>query len=151
VMEFENSALSRAIIGRKYQRPCVSIALIELEGLDDPDKALQALDEAAQRPEYDILRPSPLPDVVEYVRACTYCFKAAQKDAGETTGLLRQAIESLTRACANNNEYVRTEFTKERRQYFDVLEAHPEFNSAFLSAIQNLSEPTQALDPAIGI
>lgn len=137
-----------AVIGSRYQKPCLSIALIELEAFRSPDKALEALDEAAKRPEYDISYLFAAADYIEYIKACAYCLKARQKGSSEIIELLRQALENLTSACANNNEYVRTIFAKERNEYFAILEEHPDFHAAFLSSIEKLSDAPQVLGTA---
>jgi tetratricopeptide (TPR) repeat protein len=135
-----------AVAGPQYQKPWVSIALIELDALRNPDKALAALDEALKRPKYDVLRSKHAEGYIEYVKACAYCLKAKKDSSKENETLLGKAMESLRQAFEHNNQYVREAFAKERKEYFDILEDSPTFRTQFAILIEKLENPEGASD-----
>jgi len=107
-----------------------------LEALDNPDKALLALDEALRRPEYDVSHFQPAGEYIEYTRACVYCFKARKDGPEETEILFGKAMECLKKAVEHDNSHVREAFAKERNQYFDALEKHPFFGPQFAGLME---------------
>jgi hypothetical protein len=131
---------SAAVLGPRFQKPVYMIALIELEAHGDADKALEVLELASQRPEYDILEREPKQDYIEYVKACAYCLKlkANQSPTEEARIISQRAITSLELACARKAEYVRKAFANERRIYFDVIEKSPELKTRFESVVATL-------------
>lgn len=134
---------SAAVIGSRFQKPVYMIALIELEALENADKALEMLEEASQRPEYDILEREPRHDYIEYVRACAYCLKVNQSSIDAST-LLPKAIRSLELASVTKAEYVRKAFARERSIYFEIIEKSPELKSRFEAVVATLQMPASS-------
>jgi len=69
-------------IGEDFQKPLLSIAMIELDGFGDPDRALRTLEQAKRRPKYDVDLDSPEPEYISYLESYALCLKA-EKVAGD--------------------------------------------------------------------
>lgn len=139
-VEIARGYLERAAsLGPRFQKPVYMIGLIELEAYGDADKALEQMEGASTRPEYDILDREPKQDQIEYVKACAYCVKADRSSTEEARlTFLQKAVTSLELASARKSEYVRKAFANERSVYFGAIEKSPELKARFESVTATL-------------
>jgi hypothetical protein len=128
-----------AQVGASFQRPMVSIALVELEGFNDAEAALSALEKAKNRPEYDSGRKRPRPGYVSYLEACALCLRATHET--ERTKSIEEAIKKLREAAEKPSadwKELNETFEYDRKKYFNVLTCDSNFGSEAEIAIQKL-------------
>lgn len=131
-----------ALAGPSFQKPWVSIALIDLEPFVNSGGAIAALDEAAKRSEYDIGRQHNATEYISYLRACALCVKARDLSASERDEVLTSAIAELEQASSSANENIQNMFPDDKSTYFHILEGDPSFAEEFANVARKLSDPS---------
>jgi hypothetical protein len=114
-----------ARLDTEYQKPMISIALIELEAFNNPKAAISALADAQGRCKYNLRRPLPAIHLITYLRACAQCLIAVKPSTLPDPILLKEALASLSDACEEPSQYVCRNFTSDTNAYFHVLREQP--------------------------
>jgi tetratricopeptide (TPR) repeat protein len=147
------AALSRkyfelaAAVGADYQRPYISIAIIELEAFAESVNAIKALEKASSRSEYDEGQKDPRSGYIQYLEACAQCL-LAKESSGITQDESLERASALLTACANLKSPRWTElnstFEDDRSKYFRILEEDPRFSQSASDALTKLSSMVTA-------
>ena len=128
-----------AQIGISFQRPMISIALIELEAFDGANDALSALKKARERSEYDFDRKSPRPGYLSYLEACALCLKAKQESERATSlELAMQRLREAVKEPGPDWKELRGTFDYDRKKYLSVLTLDPKFTAEAVEVIERL-------------
>jgi len=135
--------VTAATVGKQYQKPLISIALLELEAFRDPQAALNALDSAQERKEYNIDAAYPAPNYISYFRACALCLRIVKSLVPEDSSSLQEALESLSIPCSAPNKYICANFTSDTESFFFVLKDSPLTATQF----QELADKVRSSDP----
>jgi hypothetical protein len=114
-----------AALGSQYQKPWISIALLELEAFKDPEAAQVALDRASGREEYNVGSPFPAHNFISYLRACASCLDLIKTSGSPDPAKLQKALASLSSACANPSQYVCNNFRSDTKSFLRVLKESP--------------------------
>lgn len=109
--------------GKEYQRPWISIALLELDAFHDPDAALVALEEGSRKAKYERYSVTNSASIIGYLKACANCLKAAKEEEVETRRAFElSALEQLRLAADEPTPYIRRMFEADKSAYFSVFE-----------------------------
>jgi tetratricopeptide (TPR) repeat protein len=147
---YDNAAiagLSRSYFERaseielRFQKPLVSIALIELEAFNNSFMALEVLKRARSRKLYDQDREYSRVEYIAYLECCALCLKAQGQKEAERRPTLEDAAAKLRDAAKKPNEDwtgLRSFFEDDRRRYFAILENNLELAQGVAASIQRL-------------
>lgn len=130
-----------AAVGKDYQRPFLSIALIELEGFEDDQAALSALDQAAKRGKYDQGIDAPDDGQVRYLEACAQCRIAQGLDGQPREDLLRKAFALLKASLKSPSDKVLRMFALDKDTYFEIFATSPMFGEEFDGIVRSVRSP----------
>jgi hypothetical protein len=114
-----------AILGSQYQKPFISIALLELEAFKDAGAAQAALDRSLECKQYHLDRSSPAKNYISYLSACASCLRIAQSSSPEDPALLQGALLDLSSACNELGQSVYDSFGSDTKSFFHVLRNSP--------------------------
>ncbi|MDW5265222.1 MULTISPECIES: hypothetical protein [Acidobacteriaceae] len=128
-------------VGTQFQKPLVSIALIELEAFKNPLSARDALKRAHSRKHYDEGRESPQLGYLAYLECCALCLSAQRENGTERQSTLRSAAEKLADVAKTPSKdwiAIRGYFAEDRSKYFAILENEPQLAQGVAESIQTL-------------
>lgn len=132
-----------AVLGSQYQKPLISIALLELEAFKDADAALSALDRAAERKEYNPERlGKPAVKYISYLRSCALCLKFIEGQQVDRA-TLQDAMATLSTACGALSQFVCSNFSSDTASFFYVLKDNQTTSEAF----RLIAEKVNSSDP----
>jgi hypothetical protein len=114
-----------SILGSQYQKPFISIALLELEAFKDAGAAQSALDRSLECKQYHIDRSSPAKNYISYLSACALCLRIAQSSGPEDPALLQGVLSDLSSACNELDQSVYDSFGSDTESFFHVLRNSP--------------------------
>jgi hypothetical protein len=114
-----------ATIGTRYQKPWISMAMIDLEAFKNPAQALAALEQALLREEYDSERKDPKPELISYLQACALCLDAREQTGASRSNSLNSALEKLDSSLSQGTPQIFDLFRTEKDTYFKVLHEDP--------------------------
>jgi hypothetical protein len=140
-----------AASGPAYQKPWISMALIELEPFKRADRAIAALAEASTRSEYDAGRPQNATDYIAYLRACALGVKARDAKGDDCRRCLESAMSELEQASGSTNDNIRKMFQQDRSTYFVLLDQDSVFHARYLVVAQRLTAPDGSADGGAAI
>ena len=128
-------------VGMQFQRPLISIALIELEAFSDPSSTLEVLSRARSRKHYDEGKENPRLGYVAYLECCALCLNAQREDGSERQSTLSSAAEKLADAAKTPSKdwgAIRGFFAEDKSKYFAILENDQQLAPAVAESIQRL-------------
>ena len=130
-------------VGMQFQKPLVSIALVELEAFNDSFSTLAALRKARNRKKYDTDSEGSRYEYISYLEACALCLRAQKENGSERADTLKESMEKLSEA-ANRTSVgwgeIRGFFQSDRDKYFAVLKSDPQTAGGFDQCIRNLEK-----------
>jgi tetratricopeptide (TPR) repeat protein len=129
------------VIGPQFQKPWISISLIELEAFKDPDRALAALERAISNPEYDMDSKSPKPELVYYLQANAFCLKASKLNGEDRTVQSIKALEKLELSSAHPTQTILDFFKTDKELFAEVLEKNQVVEQQYEQLAIKLSTP----------
>jgi len=124
----------------QFQKPLVSIALIELEAFRNPSLTLKALKRARSRKFYDEGRDARL-GYIAYLECCALCLRAEKENGPQKQSTLKEAAAKLADAASTPGKdwnAIHGFFDDDRSKYFTTLEREPQLKEEVAESIQKL-------------
>jgi tetratricopeptide (TPR) repeat protein len=127
-----------AVVGANKQRPLVNLTILELQ-LGNSGSALDFIDQAATRKEFDEPDSPPEPNTLLYLKACALAIKGNQAEEPRVREeCFSSSLDLLEQVSNIGDEWIRNSFTEadlesepDRDLYFSQVASNPLFAERF--------------------
>ena len=128
-----------SVVGENYQKPFTSIAMIELEGFGDPDRALRTLEQAKSKPKYDVDRDRHENEFIAYLESYAFCLKAENETGDARLEVLRKALEKFAVAVQRDTPKMKEMFDADIGVFSRAFAKFPSFLQEFRAHASKLT------------
>jgi hypothetical protein len=129
-----------AVVGFEYQRPWITISIIELEAFQNSSRALASLSQASLRPKYDVGQSAPDLQSISYLEAYSHGYVAKKLPNSQQEASLQSVLDQLKPILQSPNDRVRSMFLSDREMYFSLFAKWPSLNDEFSALVEEVDQ-----------